>query len=166
MELASWWQKDKIIEFVGYSDRIAVLKFSLDHNKTLNLVQAYAPTSTHSDDEVEDFYSLLNKACDDHRGTWNIVIGDFNAKVGPRQDLDNYDIMGPHGLGRRNERGSRLIQFAFGQNLKISNSFFYKKPQRRWTWLSSDGKTRNEIEFTLTSDQKVIQDVGTINQFK
>lgn len=35
------------------------------------------------DDEEEDFYNLLNKAYDDHKGTWSLVIGDFNAKMEP-----------------------------------------------------------------------------------
>ncbi|PZC76173.1 hypothetical protein B5X24_HaOG204917 [Helicoverpa armigera] len=143
--------KNNIIEFRGYSERIAVLKFRLTHTKTLTLVQTYAPTSAYSDDDVEDYYDLLNKACEDNRGTFNIVLGDFNAKIGARQDQDDDKIIGPHGLGTRNERGSRLLQFAFGQMLSISNTFFTKKPQRRWTWMSPDGRTKNEIDFILSS---------------
>nr|XP_049696607.1 uncharacterized protein LOC126054557 [Helicoverpa armigera] len=139
--VAKKW-KNNIIEFRGYSERIAVLKFRLTHTKTLTLVQTYAPTSAYSDDDVEDYYDLLNKACEDNRGTFNIVLGDFNAKIGVRQDRDDDKIIGPHGLGTRNERGSRLLQFAFGQMLSISNSFFTKKPQRRWTWMSPDDSSR------------------------
>ena len=35
-------------------------------------------------------------------------MGDFNSKVG---DERYQNIVGMHGLGRRNERGERLIQF-------------------------------------------------------
>ncbi|XP_047989820.1 uncharacterized protein LOC125229086 [Leguminivora glycinivorella] len=60
------------------------------------LYGVYAPTSSHSDDEIEEYYDLLNKACDENRGTWTMVLGDFNAKVGIRTELDNADIVGPH----------------------------------------------------------------------
>ncbi|PZC78256.1 hypothetical protein B5X24_HaOG202328 [Helicoverpa armigera] len=158
--------KNNIIEFRGYSERVAVIKFRLTNTKTLTLVQTYAPTSAYSDDEVEDYYDLLNKACDDNRGTFNMVLGDFNAKIGARQHQDDGKIIGPHGLGTRNERGSRLLQFAFGQMLSISNTFFTKKPQRRWTWISPDGKTRNEIDFILSSCKYIVKDVGIINKIK
>ncbi|XP_048006861.1 uncharacterized protein LOC125242187 [Leguminivora glycinivorella] len=101
--------KSNIIEFTGYSERIAVLKFLIDKKHTLTIIQVYAPTSSHSDDEVERFYDLLNKACEENRGTWNIVLGDFNAKVGIRAELDNCDVIGPHGLGIRNERDDIVL---------------------------------------------------------
>ncbi|PZC87102.1 hypothetical protein B5X24_HaOG201338 [Helicoverpa armigera] len=151
--VAKKW-KNNIIEFRGYSERIAVLKFRLTSTKTLTLIQTYAPTSAYSDDDVEDYYDLLNQACDDNRGTFNLVLGDFNAKIGARQHNDDGGIIGPHGLGNRNERGSRLLQFAFGQILSISNTFFSKKPQRRWTWISPDGRTKNEIDFILSSHKR------------
>ncbi|KAG7307560.1 hypothetical protein JYU34_007776 [Plutella xylostella] len=157
--------KNNILEFIGYSDRIAVLKFQISQKHTLTLIQTYAPTSSHTDDEVESYYDLLNKACDEHRGTWTMVLGDFNAKLGKRQELDNADTLGPHGLGCRNERGTRLLQFAFGQSLKVSNSFFYKKAQRRWTWVSPDSITKNEIDFILSSNQSIVKDVSVINKF-
>lgn len=61
-----------------------------------------------TDEEIEDFYDLLNKACDEHRGTWTVVLGDFNAKVGTRLHSDDSDILGPYGLGTRNERDTRF----------------------------------------------------------
>lgn len=158
--------KNNITEFVSYSDRIALLKFKIDHTKTLTIIQVYAPTSTHTDDEIEEFYDLLNRACDEHRGTWMMVIGDFNAKIGSRLPSDNQSILGPHGLGSRNERGKRLIQFASNQNFNINNTFFYKKPQRRWTWFSPDGSTKNEIDFSLSSTRQIITNVEVLNNFK
>lgn len=116
------WQAN-IIE--GYSERVAVLKFKLTHNKSLTIFQTYALTSLHTDDEVEEFYDTLNEAYDECKGTWSIIIGDFNAKIGTRQQLDRTDIIGPYELGNRNEHGTHLIQFASRQ--RLSNTFFYKK---------------------------------------
>ena len=36
-----------------------------------------------------------------------IVMGDLNAKVG---DERINDVVGPHGLGKKNERGERLME--------------------------------------------------------
>ncbi|XP_063383590.1 uncharacterized protein LOC134669904 [Cydia fagiglandana] len=75
-----------------------VFRFMVLVSVLVRINMAYAPTSSHSDDEIEEYYDLLNKACDEHRGTWTMVLGDFNAKVGVRAELDNTDIVGPHGL--------------------------------------------------------------------
>lgn len=43
------------------------------------------------------------------------------------------------------------------------NTFFKKKPQRKWTWLSPDGKTKNEIDYILTTLKHSILDTTTLN---
>ncbi|KOB79474.1 Endonuclease-reverse transcriptase, partial [Operophtera brumata] len=120
--------------------------------------------SAYPDEEVESFYDLLNTACEENRGTWNLVLGDFNAKLGTRQPNDSYPTLGQFGLGDRNVRGTRLIHFAFGQNLYIGNSFFAKKPQRRWTWVAPNRTYKNEIDFVLSSDRSIVKDVSVINK--
>lgn len=152
---------------MGYSERVAVLKFGVTPEKTLTLVQIYAPTSAHADDDVEEFYNLVNRAaCDENRRTWNMIIGDFNAKVGLGHERDNVEIVGNFGLGERNERGNRLTQFAFGKNMHFCNTFFMKKAQRRWTWVSPDGITRHEIDYILSSDNYIIKNISVINKIK
>ena len=97
---------NNIIQFVGYAERVAALKLRLTPKHTLTLIQVYGPTSDHNDEEIEDFYDVLNKACDEQRGTWNLVLGDFNAKIGIRQPTESFEVLGPHGLGRRNDNGA------------------------------------------------------------
>ena len=43
------------------------------------------------------------------------------------------------GLGERNERGSRLVEFALSNQLAIKNTMFEKHPRRLYTWTSPDG---------------------------
>ena len=43
-------------------------------------------------------------------------MGDFNAKVG---DERYEDTVGPHGLGNRNERGEKLIEWAKSHGMII-----------------------------------------------
>ncbi|ETN73118.1 hypothetical protein NECAME_18514 [Necator americanus] len=50
----------------------------------LTIFVAYAPTSSYEEEEVEAFYMDLEKF---HRGDhafYKVIVGDFNAKVGPR----------------------------------------------------------------------------------
>ncbi|PZC74016.1 hypothetical protein B5X24_HaOG208430 [Helicoverpa armigera] len=37
----------------------------------------------------------------------------------------------------------------------MMNSFFQKPPHRKWTWLSPDGFTRNEIDFFMTDKKRM-----------
>ena len=47
------------------------------------IIQVYAPTSEHSDEEIEVFYEHVQKAIKQTKSTDVVVIiGDFNPKVG------------------------------------------------------------------------------------
>lgn len=48
-------------------------------------------------------------------------MGDFNARVGRGEELP---YAGKYGLGERNDRGSRLIEFCAKNNLVITNTWF------------------------------------------
>ena len=37
-----------------------------------------------------------------------------------------------------------LVEFAERQKFKIMNTFFKKRLNRRWTWISPNGATKNE----------------------
>ena len=70
---------------------------------------------------------------------------------------------GPYGLGTGNARGDSLINFAVRHQLKIMNTMFKKSPNRRWTWISPNGHTKNEIDFILTNRPHTFTDVSVIN---
>ena len=44
------------------------------------------------------------------------------------------------------------------------NTQFQKKAERRWTWRSPDGHTRNEIDYTMTDKPSMVTDVTVINR--
>ncbi|XP_073831724.1 uncharacterized protein [Musca autumnalis] len=117
----------------------------------INIIQVYAPTADKSKEEVEEFYEdikYLMNMTKHHEIT--IVQGDFNAKVG--QDIVP-GITGKHGLGERNERGSRMIQFCQEHNMKITNTMFSLPPRRLYTWKSPQDRptniVRNQIDYIL-----------------
>ena len=75
-----------------------------------------------------------------------IVMGDFNAKIGKvKQD----EVLGPHGLGERNERGERLAEFCISNDLIVCNSWFEQRENSKSTWSAPDGKTKNQIDYIM-----------------
>ena len=76
----------------------------------MKIIQMYAPTSTHNNDEVESFYEDISKAIQQDQEQCTILIGDFNAKLGHKLD-DSELALGPHGYRERNDRGIMLLNF-------------------------------------------------------
>lgn len=153
--------KQNIIDFIGISERVALLKLKFK-NQPITIIQAYAPTERAKEDEMQKFYDDLKNA-QDTQDTNVLVIGDFNAKIGQPRKFENL-IMGKYGYGKRNERGEWLLQYAREQHLSIMNTYFKKKQQRRWTWVSPDNKTKNEIDYILCNKPKQITNVEVLNK--
>lgn len=125
--------KENIQEFEGYSDRVCTLILKFE-NDLFAIVQAYAPTSCAPETKMNQFYDQLLAATNETSTcTWQIVMGDFNAKIGQTTDYDD-DVMGKFGFGTRNERGKRFLEFARQNQLFITNSMFQKKDDKRFTW--------------------------------
>lgn len=145
--------KNQIKNFIGISERVALLQLKFE-DIDFSIIQAYAPTEKSNKEEVQKFYNDIKEA---HKIADNkvIVMGDFNAKIGHPKKEENI-IMGNYGYGERNERGEELIDYALEYNLSIMNTFFKKRPNRKWTWISPDQKTRNEIDFIMTNNPKMI----------
>ncbi|KAK6022081.1 endonuclease/exonuclease/phosphatase family protein [Ostertagia ostertagi] len=146
------------------SPRVAVLKVKLQKlgNRTLKMVQVYAPTVSAEDDEIERFYEEIETALK-LKSTYTIVQGDFNAVVGSRLDDTEY-LIGRYGAGVRNDRGNRLIEFAEQHQFSIMNTFFEKKAKRLWTWRSSDTRTLRQIDYVLTDTPRLFADVSVIGE--
>ena len=72
------------------------------------------------------------------------------AKVG---DERYEDTGGPHGLGNRNERGEKLIEWAKSHGMIIGNTWFEQHPRRLWTWKSPSDNTRNQIDYILINSR-------------
>ena len=73
-------------------------------------------------------------------------MGDFNSKVG-QSDSPESAAIGPHGIGERNERGDRLVDFATANEMVIANTLFKQHIRRLYTWTSPSGNTRNQIDY-------------------
>ena len=125
-------------------------------------IPAYCPTSSHNDEEILQFYDDLDAAKKAGKATRTFIVGDFNCKIGRAKSGETK--IGQFGIGKRNKRGDTLINFCEQNNMFIMNSFFKKKPHRKWTWRSPDGKTKNEIDFVLATEREMVHDVSVLNQ--
>lgn len=139
-----------VLDFIPLGERVMLLKLNTSR-RTMNIIQAYAPTNDRSDDLVEDFYNTLGEAMTlTKKGEITVVLGDFNAKLG---SVAEEGVTGEYGLGERNSRGDRLVQFCIEHDLCVANTLFKNHPRRLYTWCSPadrcDHLVRNQIDFVL-----------------
>uniref|UniRef100_A0A0K0D902 Endo/exonuclease/phosphatase domain-containing protein n=1 Tax=Angiostrongylus cantonensis TaxID=6313 RepID=A0A0K0D902_ANGCA len=87
----------------------------------------YAPTSNYDEEEVEAFYMDLEKFYREDHTFFNVIIGDFNAKIGTRRSFEERHI-GTLGL-ECNEQDERLSEFIMATKTIHGNSQF-QKPHR------------------------------------
>ncbi|XP_037028796.1 uncharacterized protein LOC119069032 [Bradysia coprophila] len=101
---------------------------------------------------------------DENPSHYQYLVGDFNAKLGKREE-DSEVSIGNFSYDRRNERGETLLNFLQQHNLFAMISFFAGKPQRKWTWASPDGVTKNEIDYIITNCKSTVKNVTVLNRF-
>lgn len=138
------------IDFIPYSDRVALIKLNA-RPTNLNIIQIYAPTADASDEEIEMFFGQVKEILKfTRKHDINIIIGDFNSKLGNGRFKD---LVGPFGLETRNERGDRLVQFCQEKHMRVTNTWFRLPPRRLYTWRSPNDSPgniiRNQTDFIL-----------------
>ena len=121
----------QISDRVVYMDFYVPSKFDRQPPCKLRIVNCYSPTNprTISNPEATDqFYRELQLAVDVPARFELWILGDFNAKLGKRSDLDFesglHNNIGRYGVGRRNENGERLLNFLVSNNLFAANTAF------------------------------------------
>jgi exonuclease III len=116
--------------------------------QNLTLIQVYAPTAADTQEEHDRFFGdlqrLINKAS---KRSVLFVMGDFNAKVG--EGTSQLPVIGPYGLGERNEAGSDLVEFCIRNELSITNTLFQHPKRRRYTWKAPGNRARNQIDYIM-----------------
>ena len=135
-----------LLGFWPVSDRIIMCKLSAQPFNLI-IIQVYAPTTTHTDEEVETFYEDIQN-CLKHAKSADVVIimGDFNAIIGSNITSP---CIGKHGLGTRNERGELLTHFCERNKLSVMNTLFKQPKRRLYTWKSPGDRVRNQIDYLL-----------------
>ena len=119
-------------------------------NHSISWFQVYAPTSNAEEAEAEWFYEDLQDLLElTRKQDVLFIIGDWNAKVGSQEALG---VTGKFGLGRQNEAGQMLIEFCQENALVIANTLF-QQHKRLYTWTSSNGQHRNQIDYIICSQR-------------
>lgn len=107
----------------------------------IKIIQVYALTSDKDEGEIETFYSQIKKS------EMIIVMGDFNVKVGQATEDK---LLEPFGLGQRNQRGDRLVQFCSEKKGIIAHTI-YKLPLRwTYTWMAPANKSGNIVRNLMS----------------
>jgi hypothetical protein len=82
-----------------------------------------------------------------------ILLGDFNAKVGS-EDIFKPTIRNESSHEISNANGVRLVNFAISKNLRVKSMMFPHRNIHKYTWMSPDGKTHNQIDHILVDKQR------------
>ena len=119
----------------------------------ITVIQAYAPTTDYTDEQVEEFYSQLQDIIEkvDRKDTL-IIQGDWNAKVGMDALKDWKNYCGPSCNESTNERGLRLLEFASYNNMVLANTLGDQKASRRWTW-HAPNKSHHQIDYIMVQNR-------------
>ena len=103
-----------------------------------------------SDEDLETFYTQVGEALSEVKSIdYQVILADFNAKIGKGRDGA---AVGSSGLGDRNDRGDRLLEFAESEKLSVANTWFKHHNRNLYTWTSpQDGESivRNQIDYIL-----------------
>ena len=142
-------------------ERIAVLRFKpsqipSQHKHTL-VINVHFPTlkeSKRTPQNRDELYEIISTIRERHKSDNIIIAGDFNAKIGKRQDEEEI-CLGSNSKGKRNINGQTLIDFCTEQELLITNSIFKHPSRHITTWEATRRhqnklvKTYNQIDYIL-----------------
>ena len=117
----------------------------------ITVIQVYAPNTNAEEAEVEWF-------CEDLQDLLELtppkdiffIKGDWNERVG-NQEIPG--ITGKFGFRVQNEVSQRLTEFCQENALVIANALFQKHKRRLYTWTSSDGQYRYQMDYILSSQR-------------
>ncbi len=161
------------------SNRIAVLRLRTqvggDRGKFVSIINAYAPTSMFAQAHptaLDAFYEDLDRVLLEckAKSVFTLIGGDFNSKLGLRQEGEGTGSMGRHGKGKRNSNGWHLKSFLETSNLFAANTLNELPARYRSTWCgrikTQEGVLKdfkNQIDYVLVGSgmKRCIQQART-----
>ena len=141
-----------LMEWTPESSRIIRARFYSKYRK-LTLIHAYSPTNDASIESKDDFYEQLEgtvQKC--NKNDILLITGDLNAKVG-KGTPEEREVLGQHGTGDRNKNGKRLCEFCEMNGLVITGTIFPHKEIHKATWISPNGRTKNQIDHAMIAKE-------------
>ena len=140
-----------ISKVMPISERVMAIKMLSEPVETL-IIQVYMPTSEATEEEVDQIYDQIEDVYEENgKGqVRTIIIGDWNSVVGKGRQTN---VVGDYGLGKRNERGDKLVNFCDRLDLCIANTWFKNHPRRLYTWKAPGDIARYQIDFILANQR-------------
>ena len=79
----------------------------------ITIIQVYAPTTDYSDEDIEEFYELIEDTISKTpKKDFLEILGDWNVKAGTDLHTIWPNFIVRFGHGSTNSRGERLLEFA------------------------------------------------------
>ena len=119
----------------------------------LNIISANAPQVGCIPEEKDAFWLDLDETVEKIPNNERIVVGaDLNGHVGEGDNGDD-ECMGRHGLGKRNNEGQAVVDFAKRMELAITNTYSVKKPAHKVTYNS--GGRRSQVDYIMVRRRRI-----------
>ena len=130
-----------LLKVRSINNRIMAAEF--DGNPKTTVIVIYAPTNCADEDAIETFYETLRNAINDVPAhNFLIVMGDFNARLGPDKAAHTY-----HDTTNRNGRYMADTMSEFG--LVAANTMFQKKKGKLWTFKDRASDALRQLDYIL-----------------
>ena len=135
-----------VIEWEPVNERLARLRIS-GQPRNITLFSVYSPTNQSTESEIETFYDTLENELEKvNNHDIVLVAGDLNAQVG---NSECSAATGAYTVGRLCRNGEYLLNFAEANNFRLLNTFYSHKKSHKYTWISPDKSTRNQIDYIM-----------------
>jgi hypothetical protein len=109
---------------------------------------------------MEELYNIIEDILqEDGKGETNIIImGNWNSAVA---DKSGRNVVGPQGLGRRNQSGQMLVDFSDRNKLVILNILFKTPKRRLYIWKTPGDRSRQQWDYinVMHRFRKSVKDV-------
>ena len=130
-----------LLKVRSVSSRVLTAEF--DGNPKTTVIVVYSPTNCADEDKVEEFYEDLRRAVSDVPAhNFLVVLGDFNARLGPEKVPYPYH-------DQTNRNGKNLEEFMDEFGLLAANTQFRKKKGKLWTFRDRASDAMRQLDYIL-----------------
>lgn len=130
------------------SERILEVKMKSVIKLFKNIIVVYGPNNDAEKKIKDNFWNTLNEVTERLGHGSRMILGDFNARVGIRDEL-NANVLGPFGENVRNDNGCRLLEYARFNNLVVTNTYFKHKMIHMYTREAITRSEKSIIDYVL-----------------
>lgn len=149
---------DLINKWETITERIMIVEMK-GSKQVKTIIAVYGPDENERKEKKDRFWEELTQVVEASKGKIYIV-GDFNARVGRRDNLYK-EVIGNEGECVRNNNGIRLLEFCQTHDLIVTNTFFQHKDIHKYTREEPSRGEKSIIDYIVTEreNKKAVLDV-------